>query len=129
MSVERQKSTMVSEGNAASRGERLTRTDALPDVNFARLGVPYTALRVEGPVDIELPYSGCVADEGRHDGARVGARWTARTTERAWCASDEGRKRRRRRRGRKETQREYIWTLLCVCLGGRKRRLRLRVQR
>lgn len=40
-----------------------TVTDALPDINTSTPRIPDAALTVERPVDVDLPYSGGVADD------------------------------------------------------------------
>ena len=44
----------------------LTGSNALPYVHSFELRVPYSALCVHGPVEVELPYARGVADESRH---------------------------------------------------------------
>ena len=49
----------------------LTITNALPNINTATSGIPYTALAVEGPMDVQLPDPCRVSDNN----ARHFRRW------------------------------------------------------
>ena len=43
-----------------------TGTNAFPDIDTSSFRVPDAALREHIPVDVELPDSGCITDDGRH---------------------------------------------------------------
>jgi len=69
----------------------VVRSDTLPNVNALALRIPDPALRVQGPVDVELPDASCVADETGHGG---GDGWETRMpgkTGRAESASERRR--------------------------------------
>jgi len=44
----------------------LVGTDAFPNINASSFRVPDAALREQIPVDVELPDTRCIADDGRH---------------------------------------------------------------
>lgn len=50
-----------------TREDVLTSPDTLPYLDAACFRVPYAALGAKGPVDVELPDAGDVADEAGHD--------------------------------------------------------------
>jgi hypothetical protein len=50
----------------AKRWCRRTSTDAFPNINASSFRVPDAALREQIPVDVELPDTRCIADDGRH---------------------------------------------------------------
>ncbi len=58
----------MSGGGATERnaGCRRTGTDAFPNINASSFRVPDAALREQIPVDVELPDTRCIADDGRH---------------------------------------------------------------
>ena len=47
-------------------GAVLTSSYTLPNIDPFELRVPYTTLRIDRPVEVELPYARGVADESRH---------------------------------------------------------------
>jgi hypothetical protein len=55
----------MSGGVALNRLER-TGTDAFPYINTSSFRVPDATLGVQGPVDVELPDTRCVADDSWH---------------------------------------------------------------
>jgi hypothetical protein len=42
--------------------------NAFPYINTSSFRIPDATLGVQGPVDVELPNTCCIADDGRHDG-------------------------------------------------------------
>lgn len=48
-------------------GKRRTGTNALIDIHTSSFRVPNATLREKVPVDVELPDTRCVANDGRHD--------------------------------------------------------------
>lgn len=71
-------------------GWGLTRTNALPYVDTFSFRVPYTALGVEWPVEVELPYAGGVCDEAGHGGGRGVRRGVERVgASGAWAVEEE----------------------------------------
>lgn len=53
----------------------LTITNALPDINTATSGIPYTALAVEGPMHADLPdFCGVSNNYARHFGKWMGVK-------------------------------------------------------
>ena len=52
-----------------------TGTNAFPYINTSSFRIPDATLGVEGPEDVELPDTRCIADDGRHD---------------RWCSIEKG---------------------------------------
>lgn len=53
---------------------RLVGTNALIDIHTSSFRVPNATLREKVPVDVELPDTRCVADDGRHDDGKCAER-------------------------------------------------------
>jgi len=58
---------MMSGGmNVRKAGMGRTGTNTFPDINTSSFRVPNAALREQIPVDVELPDTRSIADDGRH---------------------------------------------------------------